>query len=390
MVNILVAPAAYKGSIPASRLAHAMAEATRRFFCDFGKGQNLTVLEAPIADGGDDTVLCLHEAIGGELVYRQVIGPTGQAHEAPYLRLDDMAIVELAAPSGIAHLTTGQLAPLAAHTYGLGQLIGDAIAGGARKVVVTLGGSASTDGGTGALAALGAGFLNRHGEPIALGGGGLSELVSIDLSNFVPARSDVQFVIATDVVSPLLGPGGASHVFAPQKGADRLQVDLLERNLGHFAAVVEGQLPATGKEPLCNIEDEGAGAAGGAGFGLASLLPAQIVSGFHFFAQLLDLPERIEQCDLIIVAEGCLDGQSLVGKGVGEIIAMARGYSKDILAVPALCALDEPTLKSLAAAGKETSRFIVAQSAALSPLSIATLDEVERATAIGLARWLDL
>ena len=383
MVNILVAPAAYKGSIPASSLATAMAQAARQYFEQPSRQgynePNLVVLEAPIADGGDDTVLCLHEALGGELIYRQVVGPTGQSLSAPYLRIDNMAIVELAAPSGIAHLASDQLAALAAHTFGLGQLIAHATESGATKIVVTLGGSASTDGGTAALTALGAKFLDRHGMPIAMGGGGLCELATIDLSDFAPARSLAEFVIATDVISPLLGPTGAAYIFAPQKGADPLQVEILENNLAHLAAVIGLYANQVSKDA------PGAGAAGGAGYGLASLLPAKIVSGFHFFAKLLNLTARVQEADLVIVAEGCLDGQSLAGKGVGEIIALARQYGKDILAIPALCALDQPSIAAMGGSGQ----FIIEASAALAPKSIATLTEVGQATQLGLARWLE-
>ncbi len=363
MLKILIAPASYKGSIAAHILAEAMERGCRELL--LGDMHHLygdfEIVKAPIADGGDDTLVAVHQVLGGKLMSSQVTGPTGLAVTAQYLQLGEeeggLAIVELAQASGIAHLQQNQLRPLTAHTYGTGQLISRAIAGGAKKVVIMIGGSASTDGGTGALSAMGAKFLDSEGRAVTLGGGGLLQIVRIDISELLRTSTGVEFVVATDVVSPLSGEAGAAAVFAPQKGANAADVILLDQGLAHLASLVEGQLSerlsqATGRS-VGSFSDlarlPGAGAAGGAGFGFAAMLGAEIVSGFHYLSQLLGLEQKIAWCDLVIVAEGRLDRQSLSGKGVGEVIQMAAQMGKTVLALPALSALDEADLVGLAA-----------------------------------------
>ncbi len=334
MFKILVAPASYKGSIAAHRLATVIGRA-----CEDLAGKDIhhlyreiEIIETPIADGGDDTLTSLKLALGGDLIESDVQGPTGQTVRAAYLRLPamapELAIIELAQASGIAYLTREQLAPLAAHTYGTGQLIGHAIAGGAKKIVIAVGGSASTDGGTGALSALGAKFLDSSGQPLPACGGSLLQIAKIDLSQLLLATSGVTFVVATDVTSPLLGDLGAAAVFGPQKGAGPADVALLEEGLGHFAALLEADYDTDYISPLRLLP--GSGAAGGAGYGFAAVLGAEIVSGFHFLAGLLDLAQKLEWCDLVIVAEGKLDKQSISGKGVGEIIRLAAAMGKGL------------------------------------------------------------
>jgi glycerate 2-kinase len=379
--KILVAPASYKGSISASVLAAVIGQACREYA--LASGSQLLIEEAPIADGGDDSLACLHAALGGELVSMAVLGPIGLPVAAAYLRLADLAVVELACASGIAYLNASTLAPLTAHTYGTGQLIGAAIAGGAKKVIVTVGGSASTDGGTGALAALGAKFLDGKGQPLILGGAALLDLAEIDLSDLRARCQGVDFTVATDVLSPLLGPGGAAAVFAPQKGADASQVALLDTALGRLAEVLEVScgIDASGRN------QPGAGAAGGAGYGFASLLPAKIVSGFHYFADLLALSEKIDWCDLLIVAEGKLDEQSVSGKGVGEMIALAAAAGKAILALPAVSDLDSAALSALFGL-PPADRVLVAPTASLASDGLAGPAEVAAMTKLCLSRLL--
>jgi glycerate kinase len=406
LLKILLAPASYKGSIAAHCLAEAMARGCEdlvRADMHHLYGQ-FDIIKAPIADGGDDTLASLHLVMGGKLFVAEVLGPTGQTVRAAYLQLAELpptratAIIELAQASGIAYLTENQLQPLTAHTYGTGQLIGYAIAGGARQVVVTVGGSASTDGGTGALSALGAKFLDSSGQAVPLGGGSLLQIAEIDLSDLLLATEGVKFIVATDVTSPLVGPEGAAAVFGPQKGASPADVAILDQGLAHYANLVEKYLAEKYHVQRDLAEQEmaaetisamrlmpGAGAAGGAGFGFAAMLNAPIVSGFHYLSNLLGLEQKIAWCDLIIVAEGRLDRQSLTGKGVGEMIGLALQLGKKVLALPARCQLTAAELAALAAGS--AGQIIVLPTAGTGPGGMATLSDVQAATTKALAQF---
>lgn len=322
-MKILVAPCSYKGTISAPDLAAAISQGAAQ------KGHETEVL--PFADGGDDTLNCLAQALHGKFINVQAQGPTGLPVNAQYLKLlGDKAVVELASASGIAHLNTCQLDPLGAHTRGFGEVIYTAIKDGAKHITLTLGGSASTDGGSGALYSLGARLLDDTGGDIAPGGIGLTNLRYVDFTNLYKNIKGVQFFVASDVTNPLLGAQGAAHIFAPQKGADAAQVKLLDDALSHFADIIEAAMARSLRlEP-------GAGSAGGAGFGLSAVLNAPILSGFEWLADLLTLPERIQKCDAVIVSEGRIDRQSLGGKAVGRLIQLSREMGKKVYALPAL------------------------------------------------------
>jgi glycerate 2-kinase len=328
-VNILVAPCAYKGSIQASTLAQAI---------DRGLGLAGQVELLPMADGGDDTLCCLKLSIGGDFVYAMVQDALGRRHQAAYLQAGRRAYVELAQASGIAGLE--RLDPLNAQTYGTGELISLAMEQGAEEIVIFLGGSASTDGGAGALAALGGQIRDGQGNDI-VGGGNLGSVAKIDLQPVLSRASQIRFIVATDVVNPLLGPNGAAAVFGPQKGADPAQVELLDRALAHFADCLEAAV-STGITASCNRRNEpGAGAAGGTGFGLGVGLGAEIVSGFEYLAEVSRLGDKLAWADAVVVAEGALDEQSLSGKATGEILKLARARGKKVWALPACCKLSE-------------------------------------------------
>lgn len=322
-MRLLVSPCSYKGTLSACELATAIA--------DVAQGLGHETLFAPFADGGDDTLACLHSALGGEFVYLDVTGPTGRPVNARYLRLNKTAVVELASASGIAHLAIGELDALNAQTTGFGQVIARAIGDGAKNIYLTVGGSASTDGGAGALVALGARLLDDHGVDIAAGGIGLSSLSTIDLSCLRQTTAGCSFVVVSDVNSPLLGPSGAAYIFAPQKGADAAQVKLLEQALTHYASIFK-QTIACDKSQL-----PGAGSAGGTGYGLAMALDAPVVSGFDWLSQMLNLEQKLEQCDAIVVAEGRIDSQSFdSGKAVGRLVSRAQALHKKVYALPAI------------------------------------------------------
>ena len=300
-----------------------------------------------IADGGDGTLISIHQAIGGQLLTLPVAGPTGKTVSAQWLRLRQEtastslseseidAVVELASASGIAYLENQSLDPLNANTCGTGELLAHCLKIGLKKLILTVGGSASTDGGSGILTALGARLLDRHDKELAPCGKNLLEIARIDLSplGFEPGFQ-YEIKIATDVDNPLLGPQGAARIFAPQKGAGKDDVERLESGLAHFADLLES---ATGVKAR---DLPGSGAAGGVPFGLTCALNASIVPGYSFLSRLVGLEDELAKADLVITAEGQLDSQSLSGKAVGGLAAACQSRSIPLIVIPARASFD--------------------------------------------------
>jgi glycerate kinase len=321
--RVLVAPSAYKGTLDANQVAQAIASGVRSV-----KPETLIVC-GPIADGGDGTLAAIHAGAGGMFETVPVVGALGDPLTARWLKLDQLAIVELASASGIADIDPERLRALDAHTIGTGQVIMHCLERGMKDVVICVGGSASTDGGAGLLSALGAHFLDRDGNPLVAGGGALLQIDACDLHMLARWR-DVRFRVATDVTSPLLGVSGAAEVFAPQKGANSAQVILLDTALAKYADVLE---KCSGR--LMRFTP-GSGAAGGTAFGLACALGAEIMPGFAWLSRLLRLEEKIADTDLVITAEGCLDHQSITGKATGELAKLCLAHDKPLWVVPAV------------------------------------------------------
>ncbi len=310
--RILVAPDAFKGSADADAVARAVAE-----------GWNAVrpadeVRRLPLADGGEGTVgAFLSGARGAERRTTVVEGPDGRPVEARWVLLPDgAAVVEIAQTSGLGLLDP--LQPLEAHTRGLGQVIAAALEAGATRLLVGLGGSATTDGGAGALETLGARLLTAEGRPVPAGNVGLGAIASVDLDG-LPALPPGGAALLTDVRSPLLGPRGAARVFGPQKGATPAQVEALEANLSHFVDRVSTIRPDAVE--LC--WRDGAGAAGGSGFGLL-LWGADVRPGADEVGRLLGLPEAVSEADLVITGEGRFDAQTSEGKVVSHVASVAR------------------------------------------------------------------
>lgn len=318
-VKILVAPDKFKGSISALAAAEAIARGIRSVLPD-------TDCElAPIADGGEGFAEALGTALGGEWVKAQAEDPIGRAIEGRYMWVgrDRTAIVEMSEASGLWRLKKSELDPLRANTFGTGQLMRHAMDRGAQKILVGLGGSATTDGGIGMAAALGYNFLTSDGDDLAPYPGHLLALIRAKNEN-VPDFPEI--VAACDVQNPLTGPRGTANVFAAQKGADAKAIVALEQGLIHLADTLANDLE-------CDYRDvPGAGAAGGIAFGLMSFCGAKIQSGFDLVAETLRLEERIAACDLVITGEGRLDDQTLDGKGPAGIAGLARKHRKPTLA----------------------------------------------------------
>ncbi|RII09296.1 Glycerate kinase [Streptomyces sp. YIM 130001] len=332
--RVLIAADKFKGSLTAVAVAEHVTAGLRRVV------PQLSVEALPVADGGDGTVAA---AVAGGFERREVrvTGPVGTEVTAAYALRGDTAVVEMAEASGLQLLPDGVFAPLTATTYGSGELLLAALDAGARTLVFGVGGSATTDGGAGMLAALGARFLDADGEPVAPGGGPLRELVTADLSGLDPRLADVDLVLASDVDNPLTGPKGAPAVYGPQKGASPEDVETLDAALAHFATVLE---KAVGPQAAVHAKAPGAGAAGGIGYGALVGLNASFRPGIDVMLDVLGFAPALERATLVITGEGSLDEQTLHGKAPAGVAAAARAEGVDVVAVCGRLALPAEAL----------------------------------------------
>lgn len=317
-MRVLVAPDKFKGTLPAADVAAHLAAGLR------AAAPALDVVELPVADGGDGTLAAL-AAAGFERV-------------GDYARRGDTAVVELAAVCGIGGRPAAERAPMTASSFRVGEVLGAAVADGATRIVLGVGGSASTDGGAGMLAALGARVLDRHGAPIRAGGAGLADVATLDLSGLAEAVRTTPTVLASDVDNPLYGPHGAAFVYAPQKGAGPDQVRALDAGLRRWADVVAA---AVGRD---HAHDRGAGAAGGVGFAALSVLGATRRPGIEVVLDLIGFESHLAAADLVITGEGTLDEQTLAGKAPAGVAAAARRAGVPVIAVCGRTELTAPLL----------------------------------------------
>lgn len=323
-MRILIAPTAFKGSFSPAAVARAMFAGAERFAKESGQTVYIDLLA--LADGGDGTVEALKLSCGGTVHQLKASGALGEDRVAAWLELGDTAVAELASACGIAGIAPSELRPLDAHTRGLGQVLRQIVENTSiPKIVVALGGSASTDGGSGALYELGVKFFDRRANEVVPAGGGI--LHSISKCELAQARQKFlgrKVQVATDVENPLLGSNGAAAVFGPQKGASKQNIEELEFGLSCFSSVLEKDAGTSAKYLI------GSGAAGGTAFGLSSALGAEIISGFDWLSSLLHLEERVRQSDLIISGEGRIDKSSLQGKVVGSLNRLCLDLKKPL------------------------------------------------------------
>ncbi|MFJ4655278.1 glycerate kinase [Nocardia sp. NPDC088792] len=304
-MRVLIAPDKFKGSLSAAEVAHCLARGL--------SAAGAHPVELPLADGGDGSVAAAIRA-GYTAHTVTVAGATGLPHRARIAVSDGLpnartALVEVADTCGLATLPSGRLSPLDASSLGFGQAVRQALRHRPARLVLALGGSASTDGGLGLLTALGIRGLDAAGRPLYPCGRALSALARIDTSSAIDLTG-VELIVASDVTNPLTGPRGAAHVFGPQKGASNNDTAVLDRGLSHFAKVLaESSFPQA--QSLATAP--GAGSAGGIGFA-AALLGARMISGAEFFLDLLDFDTHAAGADLVITGEGSLDDQSAHGK----------------------------------------------------------------------------
>lgn len=310
MTTVLVAPAAFKGTLDAGSAADALVAAVREALPD------ATIIRCPIADGGDGTATILIEHLGGEKVPVSVTGPLGDQVSSYFGWLPtDIAVIEFASAAGISLIDERFVDPLNATSTGVGELISAALDRSPRRIIVGVGGSASSDGGAGLLRALGVGFHDSTGHPIEPGAAGLLDLDRVDRTFRDRRVFETEILVACDVTNPLLGPDGAARVFAPQKGASADQVEEIERALTRFAEVV---MRDTGR---WIGETPRGGAAGGAAAGIYGLLAAELRDGFDLVAGMIAFEDLLTRSDMLITGEGSIDEQSLSGKAP---IAAAR------------------------------------------------------------------
>ena len=333
-MRVLVCPDKFKGSLTATQAAEAIARG-------FSEGwPEAECVLCPLADGGEGTLEVLVRATGGRLVEMEVTGPLGEKRKAPLGICGDgrTAVVEMAAASGLELIPPERRDPRWTTTAGTGDLIRCALELGASRIIVGIGGSGTNDGGTGMAASLGARFLDREGRELPPGGGHLHRLERIDLSGLDPRIRKVEIEVASDVDNPLLGPEGASRIYAPQKGAGPEDVELLERGLARLAEVVSGQLEVAeghGKpdSPADPAHMPGAGAAGGLGYGLAVFLGARIRPGIEVVMEAVGFEELLSASQLVITGEGRLDGQTAHGKTVSGVSRRAAERKVPLLAL---------------------------------------------------------
>ena len=336
-MKIVVAPDKFKGSLPATRVAAAIAAGLHA-------GQpGAEVVTIPVADGGEGTVDAA-VAAGFERVPLSAAGPAGQARpvRTSYARRGEVAVVELAGVCGLARRPGGRPAPLTASSFGAGEVLRAALEAGARRIVLGVGGSASTDGGAGLLQALGARVLDTRGEPVRPGGAGLRDVATLDLTGLHRALYHADIILAADVDNPLTGPDGAAEVYGPQKGASPAEVDALAAGLRRWAAVVAA---AVGRDWS---RAPSAGAAGGVGFAALAVLGATRRPGIELVLDLAGFEGALDGADLVITGEGSLDAQSLAGKTPVGVARAAARHGIGVVAVAGRSTLMEA---ELAAAG---------------------------------------
>ena len=325
-LTVVLAPDSFKGSLSSIEVATAIATGWAR------ARPNDRLLPAPLADGGEGTLLAI-EASGG---WRRREGtaedPLGRPISAFWLESEDggEAVVELALASGLSRVAPGERNPLVASTFGTGQLLVDVLDSGIRRATLGLGGSATTDGGSGILRALGARFLDSAGMPVGAGGAALASLARVDLSGLDPRLAQLHLRIASDVDNPLLGPRGAAAVYGPQKGLSPEQVRLLDAALANYAERLAEASAAPGWSERVRAERDrpGAGAAGGTTFGLAAiadhLAEFTIVPGVDVVMEQIDLDGKLSLADLVITGEGRIDEQTGYGKTALGVARRAR------------------------------------------------------------------
>ena len=318
-MKVLVAIDSFKGSLSSLEAGNAVKSGIEKLGCE--------VLVKPIADGGEGSVEALADALKAKFMDVIVANPLGEKTPARYALKGELGILEMASASGLPLIEKSRRNPLKTSTYGFGEMIAHAIAHGARKFIIGIGGSATNDAGMGMLRALGFKFKDANGAELAGAGEDLIKLATIDYTSVLPHLKECEFLIACDVDNPLFGENGAAYIYAPQKGADAAMVKQLDAGLINFANVVSKHL---GRE-LWN--SPGAGAAGGLGFGFVSFLNATLKPGIDIITEEIGLERDMQGAELVITGEGRLDFQSSMGKTPCGVAKIAASYGVPVIAL---------------------------------------------------------
>ena len=321
-MKAVVAIDSLKGSLSSMEAGNAIAEGIYRADAE------AKVEVRPLADGGEGTVDALVQGMNGSLRKVRVTGPLGDKVDAAYGIIEEakMAVIEMSAAAGITLVPDEKKNPLFTTTYGVGEMIRDAIEKGCRKFVVGIGGSATNDGGIGMLQALGYDFLNSKGNAVPYGAKGLEDLAEIRKEHVLPELAQCEFKVACDVTNPLCGPLGASAVYGPQKGATPEMVREMDQWLADYAKL------AANCSERADAEHPGTGAAGGLGFAFLTFTNAVLESGIKIVLEETKLEQYIQDADIVITGEGRLDGQTAMGKAPVGVAKLAGKYKIPVLA----------------------------------------------------------
>lgn len=322
MQNFILVPDSFKGTLSAIEVCNIMKSSIKNLYKD------ANIISVPVADGGEGTVDAFLYALGGE---KKSIWVSDAFNEqkilAHYAMLkDDIAVIEMAACAGLP-LVKNRLEPDKTTTFGVGELIIDAINSGAKKIILGLGGSATNDGGCGMAAALGVKFKDEQDQEFIPTGGTLSQIYKIDMNNIYLKIKDIEFISMCDVDNPLCGRLGASAVFAPQKGADEDMVKSLDEGLAHLAKIIKRDLHIEVKDI------KGAGAAGGLGAGSIAFLQSKLTKGIDVILDTINFDKLVSKADIVFTGEGKFDSQSLHGKVVMGVANRSQKYKTPVIVV---------------------------------------------------------
>lgn len=320
-MKIVIAIDSFKGSLTSIEAGKAAADGISRVY------PQAEISIYPLADGGEGTTEALVSGLGGVFRTVDVSDPLGRIISARYGILpNSTAVIEMASAAGITLLTENERNPMNTTTYGVGQLIADAVSQGCRNFIIGIGGSATNDGGIGCLQALGFGMLDSDEKQVDLGAKGVSQLKKITADNVIPELSECTFSIACDVNNPLCGENGCSAVFAPQKGADEAMIAEMDGYLSKYAELTKRY------NTNANPEAHGAGAAGGLGFAFMSYLNAVLEPGIDLILRKTRIEDAVRNADIVITGEGCLDAQTAMGKAPVGVAKLAKKHGKPVIA----------------------------------------------------------
>ena len=321
-MKAVIAIDSLKGSLSSIEAGQAIAEGIKK------ADAKAEVVIRPLADGGEGTVEALVCGMNGTLQHVRVTGPLGEPVVCEYGIIDETktAVIEMSGAAGITLVPDTKKNPLYTTTYGVGEVIRDAIEKGCRRFIVGIGGSATNDGGIGMLQALGYGFINKDGQQVPFGAIGLRELETITDTYVLPELAECEFKIACDVTNPLCGENGCSAVYGPQKGANPSMIMEMDKWLRYYAAL------AREKFPKANLNEPGTGAAGGLGFAFLTFTNAVLESGIKIVLEETKLESYVKEADVVVTGEGRLDFQTAMGKAPVGVAGLAKKFDIPVLA----------------------------------------------------------